>query len=40
MLQRKAEEAIHPTDEDLSVGTPAMQVARVLAEVTGQTEHV
>jgi hypothetical protein len=40
VLQRKAEEAIHPTDEDLSVGTPAMQVARVLAGVTGETEHV
>jgi hypothetical protein len=24
VLQRKAEEAIHPTDEDLSVGTPAI----------------
>ena len=40
VLQRKAEQAIHPTDEDLSVGTPAMQVARVLAEVTGETEHI
>jgi len=39
-VKSQGERGLHPPDEDLSLGTPAMQISRLLAGLTDQTEHV